>query len=310
MKVELALDTSKWVGKSPKYLIEDLASAILEFGRKINPYWLDYEAIKKLKKSTRRDTPIFAREYKALEQIGNWLLEDGDKYYAWISSSCDLYPTSRIIVGKKFTEGVLCASLNRALCITNDPADCLHIANLLAEFSSKSSIFTDSEQLRSQIITFNIPQNTSLAEFLIGTLGYLSEIEKIQTGQDMQDKAGAREEAKIIVLDNYRRIQNTPSGIAQIYIGASIEEQLLARGYQVNKFGDCPGITNTEALGILGAFSKIFMLSNPNPEADKYTYNKLDTCRMCNKLKMVCPPPQGCSVCRDCTVADNFKSVV
>lgn len=299
MYPELQLNIGLWQKKTDKERKNDLAAALLDFQRKPNIYWLTLEELTKLLDETRIDKPIYLAEFEALNENINWAAFGETPCLAWITPEHEgFYETTRIIASKKYEEGGKVRILSVATFLPVSLKQCLRIAEFFMDLPQNTLV--DPEEIRNRPLEFNLPEGRSFPELV-----------KILTGKSIQElfteKIKAQTDAGEIINQNSVTIRNSSTKLEQIFVGANIEQQALARGYQLDRFRDCPGITNTEALGILGVLNKIFLLPNVNVEADKYNYNKFDICRMCKKLKMVCPPPEGCNVCHDCTIADNLK---
>lgn len=74
-------------------------------------------------------------------------------------------------------------------------------------------------------------------------------------------------------------------------------------GYKiVSQNSSCP----TTAFNYMDNLARRLILFGSN--SGKFTEQGI--CRMCNRIKLVCPPPAGCYVCQDCEEEDNRKKAV
>lgn len=294
-KTELVLPIGNWQNKSETERIEDFSSALLELERRPNLYWITIDQLENLKKGTRTDTPHFQSEYLALESEINWAINRPEKYAAWISPQLEgVYPSARIILSKKYNDGEKVRILNVAICLALDKPATISLANIFSQYSSCNNKCLDTEKFRAAPIYFDLPKNIEFANIV-----EILSREKIE--DIFERKIKAKSDAEQMLKPHQDKISNENSLFGQILIGASLEQQALSQGYLLNKFRDCPGILNTEALRQFGAFDSMFNFLTTNP--DRYSYNDTGECKKCKEIKKVASVKDGgCGVCRDCQI--------
>ena len=284
---ELQLDIGLWQNKPDEDIKKDVSSALLEFQRKPNLYWLSLEELTKLLDGTRTDHPIYQSEHTALTELVNWAAFGETEYAAWMSDQfAGFYKCPRLIISKKFEERGKVRILNVAACLSITSKQCLRIAE--AFLGVEPNTLTDPEELRDRPIEFNLPEEKSFPELV-----------KILTGKTIQElfaeKLKTQQDAEVLVAQNKNAIKNAYSLESKILAGANLEQQALAMGYAINQFRDCPGISNMDALKMLGAFDGVYYFGTLSAKSGKYEY-KSGNCRVCKAETLVGP----CNVCVPC----------
>lgn len=285
--LELQLDIGLWQNKPDEDIQKDVSSALLEFRRKPNLYWLSLEELTKLLDGTRTDHPIYQSERTALTELINWAAFGETECAVWISDQFEgFYKCPRLIVSKKFEERGKVRILNAAVCLPLTSKQCLRMAE--AFLGVEPDTLTDPEELRERPIEFNLPEGRSFPELV-----------KVLTGSAIQElfteKLKTQQDAEILVAQNKTAIINAHSLEGKILAGANLEQQALAMGYAINQFRDCPGISNIDALRMLGAFDRVYYFGTLSTSSGKYEY-KSGNCKVCKAEALVGP----CNICVPC----------
>lgn len=285
---ELQLDIGLWQNKTDKERVQDFSSALLEFQRRPNIYWITAGQLKKVRETARTDHPIFQSEALALDETIKWLEQGMTQYSICINPSKEgFYLWPRAILSKRFEENGQARALNIAVCLPLAPQECSRLARAFVQHSPLAIDSSNPESLRSRPIHFNLPPEKDFQALVkILTLGI-----NIQTL--FAEKLQALEDADKILEQYHEAIRNSATRERQIFTGAQIEHQAIARGYLINQFRDCPGISNFEALKKLGSFDKVYFYSSAKDWDNKFTPG---VCRICKADTLVGP----CKICKPC----------
>lgn len=295
MVVELALPVANWLNKTSKERAQDIASVALEWQGKANIYWTTPEQIVRLTDTNRTDNETYSSENTATFEIVQWFFSDAE-CLAWISAlKKGFYKTTRLGLKKKYTDGGRkIRVLNVDVYLKIPPEEC---AKIYSDFVSEE-VERDitPEDFRDRPVEFNLPEGKTFDD-LIRKFTDKGLVEL------MAEKDKATKDAAEIEQENAEEIQSARTEYQQIFVGARIEDELIKRGHAIKESTGCPGVSNREARAMLEANVKAGIGEPEIKNPDRYgSYSKKDICKKCGEEKMVCPPPQGCGICRDCQI--------
>ncbi len=281
MNVELALPVANWQNKSSNERTQDIASALLEFQRQPNVYWTTPDQLIRLTDTNKDSDLVYKSETTATYEEIRWILESDAECLVWISPAKEgFYKCARVVLKKKYEGGK--RILNIAVCL---PIDYQHCKRLYTAFAGINFAEIDDQDFRDRPVEFNLPEGKTLDNLVIKLSG--KSIYEL-----MQAKTIALQDANEIEKKKSKEIDTANTLFEQIVVGASIEQEMIAKQYLINQFDDCPGKLNSQ---ILNELKNTKVLAR-NP--DRYEYNKFAHCRRCGQEKWVA----DCKICRDCQI--------
>ena len=284
MNVELALPVANW--KKPQEVIaQDLASVILEFQRKPNIYWSTLEELVRLTDTNRTDNAIFQSENIATTETVSWAAFSDAECLVWISPRVEgFYKWSRVVVSRKYEENGIVRVQSVAVCLPLSPTQCTRVYEAFA--SAPNSL--DDEKFNNRPVEFNLPEGKTFNDLVFN-------LTKKTLAELTAEKMAALNDAREVADNNYTAIHRARTPYEEVVVGTRIEQELIARGHLINQLRDCPGISNMDALKMLGAFDRVYYFGDLSTKSGKYEY-KSGNCRVCKAETLVGP----CNVCVPC----------
>ncbi|MDO8452468.1 MAG: hypothetical protein Q7S79_01825 [bacterium] len=296
MAIELALPVANWQNKTSGERTQDLSSAALELQRKANIYWTTPEQLVRLTDTNRTDHSIYRSETTATIEMVEWAAFSGAECLVLISGEKKgFYQSTRVVLSKKYEDGGRGVRiLNIAVCLPIAPEECVE---LYEEFAGAFTDAVSAEDFRDRPVEFNLPEGKSFDDLVRSLTG--KTISAL-----MDEKLVATKDAREIVQGYAEKIGRASTLYEQILVGARIEQELIDRGYQINQFRDCPGVSNTEALQEL--LNPNFMLASIGYDTSPrdYKFDKEGLCTVCGLHKRDLGP---CDMCEFCDRSGAYK---
>lgn len=285
MNVELALPVANW--KKPQEVIaQDLASVILEFQRKPNIYWSTLEELVRLTDTNRTNHTVYQNENVATIETVEWAAFSDAECLAWISQRVEgFYKWSRIVVSRKYEENSIVRVQSVAVCLPLTPKQCKRVYEAFAGIPNGS---LENEEFNNRPVDLNLPKGKTFNDLVLTLTGKtIAEL----TVEKMAALADGRE----VASNNYTAINRASTFYEQVRVGATIEQELIARGHKINQLRDCPGMLNIEAFATFRVFERTNYSQTILPDSGKYEY-KSGNCRVCKSETLVGP----CNICVPC----------
>ncbi|TSC88766.1 MAG: hypothetical protein G01um10145_792 [Microgenomates group bacterium Gr01-1014_5] len=288
MNVELALPVANWK-KSQEVIAQDLASVILEFQRKPNIYWTTLEELVRLTDTNRTNHPVYQNENTATTETVSWAAFSDAECLAWISSRVDgFYKWSRVVVSRKYEENGIVRVQSVAVCLPLSPTQCVRVYEAFADAPNS----LDDEEFNDRPVEFNLPEGKTFNDLVLT-------LTKKTIAQLTAEKMAALKDGREIAGNNHTAIISASTLYEQVFVGAKIEQEIIARGHLINQLRDCPGILNSEMLNLMTSdtFPGVATLQN----IDKFKTRR--ACASCGFEKYVWGAEDGgCNVCLKCNL--------